>query len=133
MKITVLTGGSSEERDVAFASAVQIVAGLRDRGHQVAVVDTVTGVLSPQEEQAVLKGSVGVTPPSTRELVSRERAFLLSGLGALREIQEADVLFLALSRQSKVLAIDSTTLETLREYATGAGPDGIGHSSLEVR
>jgi len=96
MKVTLLTGGSSEERDVAFASAVQIVAGLRERGHQVAVVDTVTGVLSPQEEGRVLKGSVGTAPPSTRELVTRERAFLLSGLGALREVQEADVLFLAL-------------------------------------
>ena len=30
MKVTVLTGGSSEERDVAFASAVQIVGGLRE-------------------------------------------------------------------------------------------------------
>src|SRR5262245_6274597 len=96
MKVTVLTGGSSEERDVAFASAVQIVAALRERGHQVAVVDTVTGVLSQKEEREVLRGSVGTTPPSTRELVARERAFLLSGLGAMREVQEADVLFLAL-------------------------------------
>ena len=42
-------------------------------------------------------------------------------------------LFLALSRQGKVLAIDSATLETLREYATGAGPDGMGYSPLTLR
>jgi hypothetical protein len=42
-------------------------------------------------------------------------------------------LFVALSRQSKVLAVDSTTLETLREYSTGAGPDGIGYSPLTLR
>ena len=59
MRVTVLTGGASAERDVAFASAVQIVAALRSRGHSVAVVDTVTGSLSPQQEQQVLRGSVG--------------------------------------------------------------------------
>ncbi|MDQ3221856.1 MAG: D-alanine--D-alanine ligase, partial [Gemmatimonadota bacterium] len=40
MKVTVLTGGTSSERDVALASAVQVIAALRARGHEVAVVDT---------------------------------------------------------------------------------------------
>ena len=40
MRITVLTGGTSSERDVALASAAQVVAALRSRGHEVAVVDT---------------------------------------------------------------------------------------------
>ena len=35
MKITVLTGGTSSERDVAIASAVQIVAALRSRMRQI--------------------------------------------------------------------------------------------------
>ena len=44
MRITVLTGGTSTERDVALASAVQVVAALRSRGHEVAVVDTGVGI-----------------------------------------------------------------------------------------
>ncbi len=43
------------------------------------------------------------------------------------------ILFVALSRQSKVLAVDSETLETVREFATGAGPDGLGYSPLTLR
>ena len=43
MHITVLTGGTSSERDVALASASQIVAALRYRGHDVSVVDTALG------------------------------------------------------------------------------------------
>ena len=58
-RITVLTGGSTPERDVAFAGAAQVVAALRATGSQVAVVDTVTGLLSPADEERLLVASVG--------------------------------------------------------------------------
>ena len=45
MLVTVLTGGTSSERDVALASAVQVIAALRARGHEVAVVDTARGFI----------------------------------------------------------------------------------------
>ncbi len=35
MRVTVLTGGATAERAVAFAGASQIVAGLRARSHEV--------------------------------------------------------------------------------------------------
>ena len=59
MRVTVLTGGATAERTVAFAGAAQIVEALRGRGHQVHVVDTVTGLLAPADEQRLLTGSVG--------------------------------------------------------------------------
>ena len=126
MRVTVLTGGASAERDVAFASAVQIVAALRSRGHSVAVVDTVTGSLSPQQEQQVLRGSVGTTPPSTRELLERERSFLLSGMHSLKEIQQADVLFLALHGGRGEDGTIQALLETIGVPYTGSGPLGSG-------
>src|SRR5207245_2292836 len=46
MKVTVLTGGATAERVVAFASAAQVVAALRQRQHEVRVVDTVSGLLA---------------------------------------------------------------------------------------
>ena len=45
MRVTVLTGGTSAERDVAIASAVQVIAALRSGGHDVAVVDTARGYI----------------------------------------------------------------------------------------
>jgi D-alanine-D-alanine ligase len=96
MKITVLTGGTSSERDVAIASAVQIVAALRSLGHEVAVVDTARGFVPRPDESRLLSASVGSTPPSIDELLALERGLLLSGLGNLAVVREAEVLFLAL-------------------------------------
>jgi len=70
MRITVLTGGTSSERDVALASAVQVVAALRSRGHEVAVVDTARGYIPESDEPGLLSGVVGTEPPSIAQLRS---------------------------------------------------------------
>ncbi len=96
MRVTLLTGGTSAERDVALASAVQVMAALRARGHDVAVVDTARGYIPRADEARLLSGSVGTAPPSVDELHALERGLLLSGLGGLAAVRDADVLFLAL-------------------------------------
>ena len=58
MKIAVLFGGTSEERDVSIASAAQVVPALRSLGHDVFAVDTVRGRLPAAEEQRMLAASV---------------------------------------------------------------------------
>ena len=45
MRITVLFGGTGEDRDVSIASATQIIPVLRRLGHDIFAVDTVTGRL----------------------------------------------------------------------------------------
>ena len=96
MRITVLTGGASSEREVAIASASQVVAALRARGHTVSVVDLAGGYLPEAEEHLLLKASVNRTPPDLAGLDERERQMLLSGLTALPAIRDAEVVFLGL-------------------------------------
>jgi D-alanine-D-alanine ligase len=96
MRVTVLTGGATAERAVAFASAAQIVAALRSRDHDVHVVDTCTGLLDEAEEAKVLGGAVGTAPPSVEELDEQERKLLSEGLAELAVVRGSDVLFLAL-------------------------------------
>jgi D-alanine-D-alanine ligase len=96
MRVTVLTGGATVERAVAFASAAQIVAALRSRDHDVHVVDTCTGLLDEAEEAKVLGGAVGTAPPSVEELDEQERKLLSEGLAQLAVVRGSDVLFLAL-------------------------------------
>ncbi|HET9295200.1 MAG TPA: hypothetical protein VFO06_12965, partial [Gemmatimonadales bacterium] len=60
----MLTGGTSSERDVALASAVQVVAALRRCGHDVSVVDTARGYIPPAEESRELSATVGTKPPT---------------------------------------------------------------------
>jgi D-alanine-D-alanine ligase len=126
LRITVLTGGASAERDVALASARQIVPALRSAGHAVVVVDTVTGFVPESREAEHLLGAVGATWPSVAELVSRERAFLLTALGALPEVREADVVCLALHGGRGEDGTIQTILDTLGVQYTGSGPLGSG-------
>ena len=83
MRVTVLTGGTSAERDVALASAVQVIGALRSRGHEVAVVDTARGYIPEADERRCCRGIVGIEPPSIAQLQALERGLLLSGLGNL--------------------------------------------------
>jgi D-alanine-D-alanine ligase len=124
MQITVLTGGASSERDVALASARQVVPALRSCGHSVVVVDTVTGFVPESRETEHLLGTVGAEPPSVAELVDRESKFLLTALGALPEIREADVVFLGLHGGRGEDGTVQTILDTIGVPYTGSGPLG---------
>jgi D-alanine-D-alanine ligase len=123
MRITVLTGGATAERAVAFASAAQIVAALRSRGHDVAVVDTAGGALDAQQEASLLDGTVGAAPPtSVEKLEAREREMLSEGLADLAVVRDADVLFLAVHGGAGEGGTLQTILEVIGVPYTGSGP-----------
>jgi D-alanine-D-alanine ligase len=121
MRITVLTGGTSAERDVAIASAVQVIAALRSRGHLVSVVDTARGYIPEADERSLLSGQVGTAPPSTDQLRALEHGLLLSGLASLAAVREADVLFLALHGGHGEDGTLQTLLEMVGVPYTGSG------------
>ena len=121
MRVTILTGGTSAERDVAIASAVQVLAALRLRGHEVSVVDTARGYIPPADERSLLSGDVGTAPPSTDQLQALEHGLLLSGLASLAAVREADVLFLALHGGHGEDGTLQTLLEMVGVPYTGSG------------
>ncbi len=122
MRITVLTGGATAERAVAFASAAQVVAALRSRDHDVHVVDTAGDLLDPEEEKRVLSGAVGVAPPSVAELAERERKMLSEGLAELAVVRGADVLFIALHGGPGEGGTLQAILDVIGVPYTGSGP-----------
>ena len=124
MRITVLTGGTSSERDVALATATQVVGALRSRGHAVAVVDTAKGYIPESEEPAILSGIVAREPPRIEELVALERGVLLSGLAGLPVIRDADVVFLALHGGRGEDGTLQAVLDVLGVKYTGSGALG---------
>jgi D-alanine-D-alanine ligase len=95
MKIAVLFGGTSEERDVSIASAAQIIPALRALGHQVFAVDTATGRLGFEQERQLLSAQVAAVPPTAREM-ARVRGGALALSPAAADFRDADVVFLAL-------------------------------------
>jgi D-alanine-D-alanine ligase len=96
MKVAVLTGGTSSERDVALASGLQVARALRARRHPVSLVDLAAGFVPPEHEDALLPTGVGREPPPLDRLRELERGMLGSGLGELPVFRNADVIFLAL-------------------------------------
>src|SRR6202045_3254256 len=68
MKIAVLFGGNSSERDVSIASGAQVAKALRQVGHRVIAVDTFRGVLSDVEQQSLVSRGVAPAPPTEQEL-----------------------------------------------------------------
>ena len=95
MKIAVLFGGTSEERDVSIASAAQIIPALRGLGHEVFAVDTATGRLPPADERRLLASGVAPEPPSTTAM-EQVRGRAIAFAPSATDIRSADVVFLAL-------------------------------------
>jgi len=62
LRVAVLMGGVSGEREVSLASGAQVVRGLRDAGHDALAVDTSRGVLDEAALARILDR--GVRPPS---------------------------------------------------------------------
>ena len=121
-RITVLTGGTSAERDVALSSAAQIVAALRGRGHQVSVVDTARGHIAEKDEASLVPAKVGHAPPSETALAELERGMLVSNLSQIPAVKEADVLFLALHGGWGEDGTLQALLDVIGVPYTGSGP-----------
>lgn len=95
MKVAVIFGGSSEERDVSIASGLEVISAMRSRGQNVIAVDTARGLLSEDAERAlkgfkVLKNHPG--PNDLGEFRNRQPAAVAN----TSELKDVDVVFIAL-------------------------------------
>jgi D-alanine-D-alanine ligase len=95
VKIAVLFGGTSSERDVSLASGAQVVQALRERGHEVVPVDTARGVLSASDEKALLGKGVSHVPPDIAAL-DMLRTGDPTAITRAPELKGVEVMFLAL-------------------------------------
>ena len=123
MRVTVLMGGTSSERDVSLASGLRVADALRSRGHTVTTVDTVRGVLTEGEERAMLERPVVHALPPEQEALARLSSETLPatvrGLGAGHD---TDVVFIGLHGGQG----EDGTLQALLDL-TGVPYTGSGH------
>lgn len=94
MRVAVLLGGTSDERDVSLSSGAEVAAALRAAGHEVTAVDTVHGVLTAEDERRLLEGGVALTPPGGHDLAQLSDSDRVAM--ALDPQAEHDVYFVAL-------------------------------------
>jgi D-alanine-D-alanine ligase len=104
-----------------MASGLRISAALRERKHEVRLVDPATGPISASEERTLRQSQVKTAPPTPEELAALARNARLSRLSELDDLQWADVVFIALHGGVG----EDGTLQALLELAglryTGSG------------
>ena len=106
MKIVVLAGGLSGERNVSLSSGVMVTQALRGRGHQVALVDLFFGL---EGYEGILESRFSAPVPESWKRVSRQAPDLKAirasrkdqsksvfGPGVLELCRMADIVYLAL-------------------------------------
>jgi D-alanine-D-alanine ligase len=121
MKIAVLMGGTSAEREVSLASGLGIVKALRERGHQVWSIDTARGFVAEEREGDLLPEGVHAAPPA-----DVDDALDPMDLARIPQLREADVAFLALHGGAGEDGTIQALLQLIRVNYTGTGPLGSG-------
>lgn len=120
LKVAVLFGGTSEEREVSIASGAQVIHALRSAGHEVLAIETSRGLLTAEEESRLLSSRVDEVPPASDAL-----AVLRSGeAGLIRSamLADVDVVFLALHGGTG----EDGTIQAMLDMA-GMAYTGSGH------
>jgi D-alanine-D-alanine ligase len=126
MKVAVLFGGTSSERDVSIASGSQVMRALHQAGHEILAIDTAKGLLSAGEQQRLLEAGVAPEPPAQQTL-----ALLHSNTAALAQssdFQKVDVVFLALHGGSGEDGTLQGFFELLGLPHTGSGVRGSANA-----
>jgi D-alanine-D-alanine ligase len=92
VKIAVLFGGASTERDVSVASGSQVIGALRKAGHEVVAVEASRGVLLPEHEHRVLSERIDPLPPGEAEAREPQLPAIVASAG----LEDLDLMFLAM-------------------------------------
>lgn len=125
MRIAVLMGGTSDEREVSLSSGVEVARALRDAGHEVLTVDTTAGVLGQADEARLLTEGVRAAPPGAADLERLDEGHTVA-LARDPSLGDVDVFFLALHGGTG----EDGTIQSLLDAAGVAytGSDRLGCS-----
>ncbi|MDO9319057.1 MAG: D-alanine--D-alanine ligase [Gammaproteobacteria bacterium] len=123
MKIAVIFGGASEERNVSIASGLEVIAGLLAGGHDVIAIDTAKGALSSEEESA-LEGFEVVKKLPDSAALEEARTHHPVAIANAPELRNVDVVFIALHGGSGEDGTLQALLEASQIPFTGSGHVG---------
>ncbi len=105
MRIVVLAGGTSTERDVSLSTGTMIYNALKRRGHKVILLDVYLGyegetadVFEIEKDWAANIGAVKESNPDISQIkaLRKDASGSFFGNGVIRICQQADIVFIAL-------------------------------------
>lgn len=132
MRIVVLAGGLSTERDVSISSGILVASALREKGHEVVLLDVFTGyeqnicdidALFKQNYSFTDKANVGETVSDFSEVRENrlDKSGRFIGTNVIEICSEADITFLALHGGEGENGQIQATLDLLGIKYTGTG------------
>ena len=129
MKIAVICGGRSNERDVSLSTGAKVASELRKAGHKVVYVDACEGVelpCSPEEafdrELPIPEHKVAETAPDIKKYFDRREGFF--GKNVLELCKAADIVFNALHGDEGENGKLQAAFDLLNIRYTGSGAQG---------
>ncbi|MBQ2111413.1 MAG: D-alanine--D-alanine ligase [Clostridia bacterium] len=129
MKIAVICGGRSNERDVSLSTGAKVAAELRSAGHDVVYVDACEGIeldCTPEEaftrRLPIPQHKVAETAPDVRPFFERREGFF--GKNVIELCKAADVVFNALHGDEGENGKLQAAFDLLNIRYTGSGAQG---------
>jgi D-alanine-D-alanine ligase len=119
LKIVVLYGGTSAERDISLVSGRAVGLALAGRGHDVLLIDPSVGDAPVGAREAAAAAAIGSKPPQ----ILRESGNALRAVAG-RAVRDADVVFVALHGGSGEDGTIQGLLDLADKRYTGSGVRG---------
>jgi D-alanine-D-alanine ligase len=123
VKIAVLTGGTSAEREVSLASGRAVARALSDRAHEVLAIDTAGGRLISAPQADLARTEIGTEPP-TAEGEEGQAGPIARAFEELPETRDTEVVFVALHGGAGEDGRIQAVLDLIGIPYTGSGPLG---------
>jgi len=126
MKIVILCGGISSEREVSLRSSCKVAKALKERGHKVIMTDVFFGtgkMLSFDEEQDFNAVAEGLRQRNGEITPERIRKTGLFGPNVLEICRQADIVFIGLHGENGEDGKVQAAFEAEHIPYTGSGPE----------
>lgn len=120
MKIAVLMGGTSAERDVSLASGAGVIEGLRATGHDVIPIDTARGYKALKGDDVKRLSGIKTEPPSVEELQKYAGELSIEAVKS-PDLRDVDVVFIILHGGSGEDGTIQALLDLVDIPYTGSG------------
>lgn len=120
MKVAVLMGGTSAERDVSLASGAGVVSGLKEAGHEVVPIDTARGYQALKMDEVSKIEKVKAQPPSITELQKYAGELTIRAINPA-DLRGVDVVFIILHGGAGENGTIQALLDLVNVPYTGSG------------
>ncbi len=136
MKIVVLAGGISTERDVSLITGKMVYQALKENGHQVVLLDVFMGytesdcndIFAVEKDWAASVGAIGETDPDIESIKKKRGGTGFFGPNVMEICHQADIVFMGLHGENGEDGKVQAALDLEGIKYTGTGPLGAAVS-----